>query len=118
MSEIHRLVATSVILYFALLGIWGLVLALRKSELSSAYRGALTIGVLLGGVQALIGVLLVVTGRQPRDPLHYLYGLLVVGTIPLVQQYLSTRKFSKVLGFGLASVFTMGLAIRALTTGA
>jgi hypothetical protein len=30
--EIHRQIANAMILYYALLGVWGVVLALRKSE--------------------------------------------------------------------------------------
>ncbi|MBV9543996.1 MAG: hypothetical protein JOY61_06430 [Chloroflexi bacterium] len=113
----HQQVAIVVVLYFAALGIWGLVLALIRRPFGSAYRGALIIGFVLGVVQALIGMSLFLTGLRPRDDLHYLYGLSVIVALPLVQQYISTRRWSRVLTYGLASLFIMGLGIRAITTG-
>ena len=107
-----------VVLYFAALGVWGLVLALGKRPFDSAYRGALIIGGLLGVVQALIGVALVLGGLRPRDDLHYLYGVSVIVALPLVRQYIANRRWSRVLAYGLASLFIMGLGIRAMTTGA
>jgi heme A synthase len=115
--QLHQLVANAVVLYFAALGIWGLVLAFGRREFNSAYRGALVIGVVLGVIQALVGLALVLSGTRPRDDLHYLYGLSVIITLPLVYQYISTRRFSRVLAYGLASLFVMGLGIRAIMTG-
>ena len=118
MLAIHEVVARALVIYFAVLGVWGLFLALRHAGFDSAYRGALVIGVLLGVAQALLGLTLVVTGLRPRDDLHYLYGLSVIVALPLVHQYVSNRRWSRVLAYGLASLFVMGLGIRAFMTGA
>lgn len=107
----------AMVLYYAVLGIWGLFLGVRKSALSSGYRGALIIGVGLGVIQALVGFSLVLTGLRPLDNLHYLYGASVIVTLPLVLSYIVDKKFSRPLAFGLASIFMAGLAIRAITTG-
>lgn len=116
--QLHQLIANAVVLYFAALGIWGLVLALAKRGFGEAYRGALILGIGLGVIQALVGVLLLTSGAHPRDDLHYLYGLSVIVALPLVHQYISNRRVSRVLAYGLASLFIMGLGIRAITTGA
>jgi hypothetical protein len=118
MAQIHELFARAVVLYFALVGVWGLFLAFRRAELSAGYRGALVIGVVLAVMQAVIGIVLFLGGGRPRDDLHYLYGLSLIVALPLVQQYLANRRWSKVLVYGLASLFMMGLGIRAITTGA
>jgi len=116
---LHQVVANALVLYFAALGIWGLGLAITRAGFGSAYRGALVLGGVLGVLQALIGVLLVITGARPRDDLHYLYGLSVIVTLPLVYQYLSQRRITRiVLVYALACLFIMGLGIRAITTGA
>jgi hypothetical protein len=116
---LHQVVANAVVLYFAALGVWGLGLAITRRGFGSAYRGALVLGGILGVLQALIGVLLVVGGARPRDDLHYLYGLSVIVTLPLVYQYLSQRRITRiVLIYALACFFIMGLGIRAITTGA
>lgn len=118
MNAVHVLVSQAIVLYFFVVGLWGLFLALRRQPFNSAYQGALVISLVLGVVQALIGVLLLVTGGRPRDDLHYLYGLSIIVALPLVQQLLAKRTFSRSLAYGLASLFMMGLAIRAITTGA
>src|SRR5438067_40906 len=97
---------------------WGVFLAIRKAEFSSAYRGALIISVVLGVVQAAVGMVLLVTGHQPASDLHFLYGASVIVTLPLVASYIADKKFSRMLAYGLASLFMAGLAIRAITTGA
>jgi heme A synthase len=115
--DLHLRVAISLVLYYTILGIWGVVLAIRKSPMSPGYRGALVIGVGLGVLQALLGVFLVVSGLRPADNLHFLYGASVILTLPLVMSYIVDKKFSRPLAFGLASLFMAGLAIRAITTG-
>jgi hypothetical protein len=116
--EAHRLIAQAIVLYYALVGLWGVVLGLRKkTTLDSAFRGALIIGVVLGVVQAVVGLVLLLTVGQPRDNLHFLYGASVILTLPLVASYLVDKRFSRPLAYGLASLFMAGLAIRAMTTG-
>jgi hypothetical protein len=119
LQQLHGLIAQSTVTYFLLVGLWGVFLAIRRAPFDAAYRGALIIGVGLGVVQAIVGILLLVTGaRGPGDPLHYLYGLSIIVALPLVHQLLGRRDFPRVLAYGLAALFTSGLAIRAITTGA
>lgn len=118
MLDLHRTIAYSIMLYYALVGLWGVVLAIRKSDLPPAYRGALVIGVVMGLIQAAVGLILLLTVGHPRDDLHYLYGASVILTLPLVASYVADKKFSRVLAFGLANLFMAGLAVRAITTGA
>jgi hypothetical protein len=117
MVDLHAMIARAIVAYFAVLGLWGLVLGIRKASLGSSYRGALVIGGALGVVQALVGVVLIVMGLRPRDDLHYLYGLSVIVALPLVQQYLTGRRVPTTLVYGLACFFIMGLGIRGITTG-
>jgi heme A synthase len=115
--ELHQVVARSVVLYFAVVGIWGVFLGLRKADLNASFRGALVIGVALGVAQAVLGMVLVLSGLRPADNLHFLYGASVIVTLPLVASYIVDKTFSRPLAFGLASLFIAGLAIRAITTG-
>jgi hypothetical protein len=116
--DVHVLISRAIVLYYGLVGVWGVVLAVRKSEFSSAYRGALVIGVVLGVVQAAVGLVLLVSGYRPANDLHLLYGASVIVTLPLVGSYIADKKFSRPWAYGLASLFMAGLAIRAITTGA
>jgi hypothetical protein len=116
-EQLHALIARALVVYFAVVGLWGLFLALRKAGLTGAFRGALVIGVALGVVQALVGLTLLLVVRPASEPLHYLYGALVILTLPLVMSYIVDKQFSRVLAYSLASLFIAGLAIRAITTG-
>ena len=119
LAELHGAIARAIVLYFAAIGVWGVFLALRKvPALPSAYRGALIIGVVLGVLQAVLGLLLLVTVQPARDPLHYLYGASVILTLPLIASYIVDKQISRVLAYGLGTLFIAGLAIRAMTTGA
>jgi hypothetical protein len=111
------LIAQALILYFAIVGVWGVILGLRKAEMGSAFRGALIIGVVLAVAQAAVGIGLLLMGRQPASDLHFLYGVSVILTLPLVVSYIADKKISRALAYGLASLFIAGLAIRAMTTG-
>ena len=115
--ELHKLIANALVLYFALLGVWGVFIGVRRARPSPAFRGALFIGVALGVVQALVGSVLVAGDLRPGDNLHYLYGASLIVTVPLVGSYIADKKFSRPLAYGLASLFMAGLAIRAITTG-
>ena len=117
LTQIHATTARSLVLYFAVVGIWGLWLWFRKSGFTSAYRGALVIGGVLAVVQALLGLALIVFVRPATEPLHYLYGVTVILTLPLVAAYISDKSYSRALAYGLGSLFVAGLAIRAITTG-
>ena len=117
MLSLHQLIAQALILYYALVGVWGVFLGIRKKELNSAYRGALTIGAVMAVLQAAVGLFLLVGGGRPGSDLHFLYGVTVILLLPLVASYIADKKFSRTLAYGLASLFMAGLAIRALTTG-
>lgn len=117
MLGLHQLIAQALILYYAVVGVWGVILGIRKREMSSAYRGALTIGVVMAVAQAAVGLGLLLVGGRPGSDLHFLYGVSVILTLPLVASYIADKKFSRVLAYGLASLFMAGLAVRALTTG-
>ena len=117
MQALHSTIAQALVLYFAFVGLWGIVQALRRAPFDAGYRGALVLGVLLGVLQALVGLLLLLFGgRAPRDDLHYLYGLSVIVALPLVHQLIGQRPAPRMLTYALAALFTMGLALRALTT--
>ena len=117
LEQLHALTARSLVLYFALVGLWGVLLYFRKAELGGAYRGALVIGVVLAVAQALLGLALMLFVRPAAEPLHYLYGVTAILTLPLLAAYISDKRYSRVLSYGLGSLFIAGLAIRAITTG-
>lgn len=118
LPEIHCRVALSVIFFSFALGVWGLVAFLRGLGISNNYRGAVVIGEILVIAQALLGVLLVVTGHWPMDTLHILYGIVVV--LMWIMTYIYTKGAMtrrEMLIYAVVAFFISGLAIRSIMTG-
>jgi hypothetical protein len=110
--------ATTVLLYMAAVGLWGLLSFLRGGALSGSLAGALVIGQALVAVQVLAGVGLVVAGGRPPSPVHYLYGATAILVLPFVWTYLRERdRRQALLLYSLVALFIAGLAIRGMTTG-
>lgn len=116
---VHSRFAVSVILYMFIVGVWGIGSYFKKTEVSGSYRGALFIGELMLVVQGILGVTLVISGYRPKEPLHFVYGGLSVFILPLLMNFVRVRpKHQGPLIYGIGTLFIMGLAIRAMMTGA
>jgi hypothetical protein len=116
-SAIHAVIAQALVLYCALLGIWGVFLGIRNAPLNGSYRAALLLAEGVAVLQLFVGLLLLVLGPRSSNDLHYLYGLSLIVTLPLVHQYLAGRRMRAPLAYGLACLFMAGLAVRGITTG-
>jgi heme A synthase len=82
--QIHASIATTVMLYNVVVGLWGLFKFLRKQDyIDGNYWGAIALSPVLGLVQALLGIVMIGMGLASQVRLvHYLYGALVVITVP------------------------------------
>jgi hypothetical protein len=86
--------------------------------LRRVFRGLLAVTAGLGVLQAIFGVLLVTQGCQPREGLHYVYGLIVLGAIPVAYVYSDQKQVRRdIIILTIAVVAIIGAAIRALSTG-
>ena len=117
-SLIHDRLATSVLLFMAAVGVWGLLSYLRGQSLSGSIAGALMIGQGLVVVQGLAGLVLFLNGQRPPSSVHLLYGFTAVLVLPFVWSYLRDRHPRQgLLVYSLIALFIAGLAIRGMTTG-
>jgi len=106
------------LLITAFIALWSLLLYLRKQAPSGSYRATLVLTVGLFILQGLVGVAMFLAGARPHDPLHWLYGPLLVIVLPIAASYLSGRESRREpMVYGLAALFMFGLAIRAYMTG-
>jgi hypothetical protein len=82
------------------------------------YYSTLVLAELLVVAQALLGVILLVSGATAtlRDPIHVLYGGLSVILLPTVYGMATRRGWSTALACGLVTLFMFGLGVRAFTT--
>jgi vacuolar-type H+-ATPase subunit I/STV1 len=115
----HARLLITILLFFGALTLWGFVNYLRGQAISGGYRGALAIGELLMLAQCIIGVILLIGGRQPyREAIHILYGVVTVITLPGTFAYTRGRDTRwEQLIYAIVCLFLCGIALRALETG-
>jgi len=100
------------------IALWGLVTYFRKQTPSGSFRATLVLTEGLFILQGLVGIAMFLEGARPHDPLHWLYGPLLVIVLPIAASYLSGRESRREgLAYGLAALFMFGLAVRAYMTG-
>jgi hypothetical protein len=82
--QIHASISTTVMLYNAVVSLWGFFKYLRgQTYIDGNFWGAAALSPVLGLVQAVIGLIMVGMGLGATVRLvHYLYGALVVIAVP------------------------------------
>jgi hypothetical protein len=119
LSFIHARLATSLLVFAALAGIWGLIGALRRRRVDSSYWGILAIGQLLFMVQAALGVILWIAGDRPGRTIHMLYGIVALLTLPAYFTYSKGQDTPRArLVYGMICLVLAAIAARATATGA
>jgi hypothetical protein len=113
--------------------ICGIVLLVRRRGLSDVnapmgqtsplltriFRWALGVTAALGALQAVIGGLIFLTGARPGDPLHFVYGGIVLLAIPVAYAYSDQKRVRRdIIIMVIAAVAIIGAAVRAFMTGA
>lgn len=117
-SEAHALLSQTVMLFFFLIGVWGLFEYMRGGELGGNIGGAFVIGQVLVTVQVLFGVIMVLFGTYAADSVHYLYGISAIISLPFAWSYMRSRHPRQALMvYSLLALFIFGLAIRGIITG-
>ncbi|HEY8742710.1 MAG TPA: hypothetical protein VIU62_06405, partial [Chloroflexota bacterium] len=119
--SLHRTLFGAVALYLLICTVWGFVLAIMRRPVGPAYRGSLRIAEGLILVQVVVGALVFLSGApRPKIGLHYLYGLVIVLTLPAAEtlspQWWKGRHETLVIAVGCLLAF--GLSVRAAMTGA
>ncbi|MCA9860116.1 MAG: hypothetical protein KC438_10355 [Thermomicrobiales bacterium] len=113
----HDRLATSMLLFMAAIGIWGLFMYFTGNGPSGSFNGALMIGEVLIIAQVAFGVILYIRGFRPESSIHILYGVTAVVALPFIWSYMRERDARQaLLIFSLGALFVAGLAIRGMTT--
>ena len=116
MLSLHGRIATAIVLYLTVVGLWGLLLGLRGSGPTPNFIGALVIFEVSAIAQGLLGIA-VLFSRPPAQSLHILYGFALALALPLAATVVRKReRRTASLTFGLVALFAAGLAIRGMTT--
>jgi hypothetical protein len=131
-SALHRIVGFLVVTVFALGWIWGLVAKLVRRTPGERYWTWLVVAQVVAAVQALLGTILLLTGRRLEaggalgGALHYVYGYLplllfvfahVIARAGNARAVGIDRAIQPWVPFAWASFICFGLTLRALMTG-
>ncbi len=118
LTFVHGRIATAMVLFAVIAGVWGVVDYFRKRSVTPNYWGVIVVGNLAALAQAAVGVTLAVQGRPlTRGAVHILYGVVLAMWIPLIQFFNRGREGrSELLTCALVSLFEAGIALRAITT--
>jgi heme A synthase len=113
-AEVHRVLSQSIMLFFLLLGVWGLFKAIRKNGVDGSYMGALVIGEGLLILQGILGIVLWIAGERPGRPVHILYGVFAVVALPGLFAYIKGDDSNRAQWYyGMLTFFLFGVSIRA-----
>ena len=86
--------------------------------LARVFRWSLIVTAALGLVQAAAGGILLLLGQRPSDPLHYVYGAIVLLAIPVGYVYSDQKQVRRdFVIMTIALVAVVGAAARAYMTG-
>jgi heme A synthase len=124
MPVVHEVVGFGVVGVFTVGWVWGLVALITKRDPGQGFWTWLVVAQILAGVQAVLGIVLLLLGYRPDTPLHYVYGF-----GPLVVLLIAHQMAGEIGGlqggrlsqpwvvFAAASFICFGLSGRALMTG-
>jgi hypothetical protein len=132
--EVHKVIGFAVVAIFAVGWIWGLGAWIAKRGPGERFWLWLTVAQVTAGIQAILGIALLLTGHRVEAAgtlggvLHYVYGLLPLllfvfahivaraGNASLVG-FDPNRRIAPWVPFAWASFICFGLTLRALMTG-
>jgi hypothetical protein len=116
--DIHARLANTALLYILLVALWGWLRYFRRQEIHSSYWGALAIGEVLILVQGVLGAYLWISGGQPGQSIHILYGVISALAIPAAFAITKGRDDRRALMvYAAMLLFLAGLLWRATGTG-
>lgn len=116
-KELHTVLSKTSILFFALLGIWGVIRAFRGQGIGPSYLGALVIGEGVFVLQAVLGVILLFSSGRPDRIIHLLYGAVALVALPGLFAFTKGDDTNKAQWYyALLTLFLTGIAFRSIGT--
>ena len=115
----HDRLALALILFAAVLGVWGSLQFLRRRAVSPGFRSSYLMMVGLTAVQGAAGVVLALAGHWPRgELLHFVYGVFAILFLPGVYFYAARGSRTREAAFLAAACWIVAIAFgRGILTG-
>jgi hypothetical protein len=117
--DLHSVLSQTTMLFFLILGVWGIFRAIRKNMVDGSYMGALVIGEVLFVLQAVLGLILWLGGGRPGRTVHILYGVFALVALPGLFAYLKGDDSNQAQWYyAILTFFLFGVALRAISVAA
>ena len=126
MPKVHETIGFFVLAVFTVGWVWGLGALILRRDPGERFWTWLTVAQVVAGVQALVGIILLLLGYRPETSLHLVYGfgpLLILGVAHVMSREVSRgqvgggRWTQPWVLFTAAAFICFGLSLRALMTG-
>ena len=117
LSLLHRFLGVALIAIFGSFGVWGLVAWFRNLDPGRGFWWLIAAAQVGVGLQALLGVVLFVSGGR-RTWLHYAYGIFPVLLLIVAHRSGKRLKGLEWLAFAFVGLVSAGLLLRGFMTGA
>jgi len=115
---LHARLALALILFAAILGVWGSVGFVIRREVSAGFRSSYVLMIALTGVQGLMGVSLIAVAR-PREIVHVVYGAFAIIFLPGIYFWAARGSRTREAALMAASCWIVAIAYgRGILTGA
>jgi len=117
LTEVHARLATSMLIFLSVAGVWGLAVFFLRRTITGGYWGILAVGEILILAQFIVGIILWIQGARPERTIHLLYGIVAAISIPGYFAYTKGQDDRRAsLTYGLICLFLVGISIRAMGT--
>lgn len=119
MIGVHKYVGFFVVALFAVGWIWGLIAWIAKRDPGERFWFWVTAAQIASGVQALIGVTVLLFGRRAPTMLHYAYGIFPIVALGVAHVVARRPDFRDRpwVPFTWVAFICFGLTLRAVMTG-
>jgi len=115
---LHARLALALILFAAILGVWGSVGFVIRRQVSAGFRSSYVLMIALTGVQGLMGVALIAVAR-PREIVHVVYGAFAIIFLPGIYFWAARGSRTREAALMVASCWIVAIAYgRGILTGA
>ena len=117
LAFLHNRFAIALLLFAAVLGVWGTFQFLRRRQLSPGFRSSFLLMIGLTAVQGGLGVLSL-SAYRPRSLLHVVYGIFAIAFLPSIYLYATRGGREREAAFLAAACWVVAIAFgRGIVTG-
>ena len=118
LTFLHARFAIALIVFAAVLGLWGTLSLLTRHQVSGGFRSSYLLMIALTAVQGLVGAATLASGDRPREILHVVYGIFAIVFLPGVYFWSTNRKPDQEATILAVSAWIMAIAYgRGIMTG-